>query len=409
MTRPQILFVDDEPGVLDGLRRMLWRQGQSWGLYWAHDAADALDLLQRQPMDILVTDMKMPGMDGAALLEQVRALYPQTARLVLSGHADHDAIIAAAGPAQRYLAKPCRADALTAALASALRAMHLMDDPELRALVGGLKNLPKPPQIYHEFTELIARPNMTTRAVARLIERDVSMTTEVLKLMNSSFFGLATEVTTIERAVTLLGLDALEALVLAGSVFAPTRSLPQGIDAGAIAERGVKSCFTARSIGQLEGWGRTCVNHVGLAALLHDVGLLVLASAYPDRFERYRTAAPDLPQRQRETEAFGCTIGELSAYLLELWAFPEQVVTALAMQPLDLDDLVQRTAGGPPALVVAVSRALIGPGPLVLTPDEGGGYLHERRLARWMSPDGELPAESEQGEQLPGAEAGQPG
>jgi len=389
MNRAQIMFVDDDAGVLEGLRRQLWRRRETWDLHWAGSAGAALQYLSETHVDVVVTDMQMPGISGAELLEAIRTLHPGTARLVLSGHADHEAIIAAAGPTQQYLSKPCPADVLDAALTSALRALGLMADPTLRSLIGSLANLPKPPRIYTELTALIARPDTSAADVSRLLEQDVSSTTEVLKLVNSSFFGLATDVSSIDRAVALLGLDVIQALVLAGNVLMPTVGLPPDLDTTAIAEHGMRACLAVRRIGRLEGWEPASVNALGLAALLHDVGLLVLASAYPDRWQAYLQADRDASERDRQTAAFGCTIGQSSAYLLELWGFPQAVVTTLAVCPLELSDLAERTAASPDALALAVARELTDSRPVagstaVYTAAEGG-YLHADRLAAWRA------------------------
>lgn len=383
MTKPQIMFVDDDPSVLDGLRRQLWRHASIWEMHWAASGAEALDRLGKAPIDVLVTDVQMPGLNGAELLEMVRTQYPGTARLVLSGHAGHDAIIAAAGPTQQYLSKPCAPAVLEAAVNSALRALHLMDDPGLRSLIGSLASLPKPPRIYTELRALLAAPDATTGQIAHLISRDVSTSTEVLKLVNSSFFGLATAVSSIDRAVTLLGLDVIQALVLAGNVFTPSGPLPPGLDAAAIADHGLRACLAVRRIGHLEGWDTPTINQLGLATLLHDVGLLVLASAYPDRWDDYRRADPAAPERARQTAAFGCSVGQSSAYLLELWGFPQDVVTALAMCPVDLLDPAEVAAASPTVLALAVARGLTGQRPVDIPAEEDGAYLDEQRLATW--------------------------
>ena len=384
MNRAQIMFVDDDPGILAGLRRQLWRR-KDWDLHWAADAAAALHYLGEAHVDVLVTDMQMPGISGAELLEEVRTLHPGTARLVLSGHADHEAIIAAAGPTQQYLSKPCPAEVLDAALTSALRALRLMGDPNLRSLIGSLANLPKPPRIYTELTALVARPDTSAADVARLLQQDVSSTTEVLKLVNSSFFGLATDVSSIDRAVALLGLDVIQALVLAGNVLMPTVDLPPDLDTAEIADHGLRACLAVRCIGQLEGWAPAAVNALGLAALLHDVGLLVLASAYPDRWQAYRQADQQTTDRDRQTAAFGCTIGQSSAYLLELWGFPQAVVTTLAVCPLDLSDVTERTAASPIVLALAVARQITEPGHGIIPTADEGSYLNADRMAAWRT------------------------
>lgn len=379
----KIMFVDDDASVLDSLRRQLWRHSAEWELYWAANATAALDQLSRAPVDVIVTDMQMPGMSGAELLERVRALYPSIGRLVLSGHADPDAIIAAAGPTQQYLSKPCTLETLEAALTSALRALHLMESPNLRSLIGSLASLPKPPRIYVELTALLSRSEITARDVSRVLQQDVACTAEVLKLVNSSFFSLATDVVSIERAVVLLGLDVIKALVLAGSLFTPSEQLPCGLDAAAVANQAVSACLAARRIAQGEGWDGPTVNHLGLAALLHDVGLLVLASAYPDRWGRLAPQEGPASERERQTVAFGCTIGQSSAYLLELWGFPREVVAALALCPVDLSAPAERATASPATLALAVARHLTAPSPTAIPADDGADYLHTRRLQRW--------------------------
>src|SRR5450631_4533885 len=116
MTSPRILFVDDEPNLLAGLRRMLRTKGDVWDMQFAESGRQALTLMGEEPFDVVVSDMRMPGMDGGQLLAEVRRLYPRTARIILSGHADQAAIIAAIGPTQQYLAKPCELDLLVAVL-----------------------------------------------------------------------------------------------------------------------------------------------------------------------------------------------------------------------------------------------------------------------------------------------------
>jgi HD-like signal output (HDOD) protein/ActR/RegA family two-component response regulator len=383
MTRPQILFVDDEPSVLSALRRMLWKRHDDWDLHWATTSDEALGHLHDQHIDILVTDMRMPGTDGAALLEQARLHHPGTARLVLSGHADHDSIIAAAGPTQQFLSKPCDPAALENALDAAVATLRLMDDPRLRSLLGSQERLPKPPRIYTELTALTTRPQTTIADIARLIERDVATTAEVLKLVNSSFFGLASNVTSIERAVTLLGLDVIQALVLAGHVFTPGASLPAGLDASDLADRGLRACLAVRRIGQTEGWNATLIGQLGLAALLHDVGLLILAAADPPGWATYQTADPTTPTRTRQTQAFGCTIGHASAYLLGLWGFTQTIVTTLADQPLDLDDPAARAAASPATLALAIGVAYQNAS-ADLTQTHHDEYLHPQRLTCWQ-------------------------
>lgn len=380
--KPQVVFVD-EPNVLAGIRRTMRRRSQDWDIHLVDNVAEALDLLGSLSVDVLITDIGTPDVDGAALLEQARLRWPTTARVVLSGHADRDAILAAAGPTQQFLYKPCDPEHLVQVVSTVVDTVRLMDDPHLRALLGAQNNLPKPPGISSELTNLISIPGTTARDVAQLIERDVASCAEVLKLVNSSFFGLTNEITSIERAVALLGLDVIQALVLAGSLFAAEQVLPPGLDVQAISDHGLRAYLRIRRIAQLEGWDRPTVTQLGLAALLHDVGLLVLATCDPKGWDAYRSSPADSSPAQRQIDAFGYTAGRTSAYLLGLWGFSGPVVAALVNQPLDLDDPNTLATASPAELLVAyVHRDDAAP----LAPDTAPkGYLDADRVARWAA------------------------
>lgn len=354
--KPEILFVDDEPGVLSELRSAVQAHEGDWVLHWAAGGAEALDLLAGHDIDILVTDLGMPGVDGVALLDEVRNRYPATARIVLSDRAERESVIAATGTAQRFLAKPCDPDALTGALESVLSTRALVADEHLRSILGGPENLPRPPAVYAELCELANSPHASADDFARVVERDIATTAELLKLVNSSFFGIVNEVTSVSRAITWLGLDVVQALVVAGPVFRSSGELPAGLDAADIAAQGIKACVAVRRAGGILGWDAKLIGQVSLAALLHDVGLLVLASTDHEAWSTYREIGTDLLARAAEEQAFGCTIGRASAYILGLWGFHPTVVNALAEQPLELDDAEARASASLAGVIVAETR-----------------------------------------------------
>src|SRR5208283_4746248 len=102
-----VLFVDDEPYVLDGLRRMLHGYRGEWRMKFTTSASQALQFLAETPCDVIVTDMRMPDMTGAEFLARVAQLYPQVVRIVLSGMCDRQQSLALAVSAHQFLAKPC--------------------------------------------------------------------------------------------------------------------------------------------------------------------------------------------------------------------------------------------------------------------------------------------------------------
>jgi len=118
--KPRILFVDDEPNVLEGFRRMLHSMRGVWEMAFAPSGTEALDLMAQNPFDVVITDMRMPGMDGAKLLEKIEALYPDCVRIIISGHSDPAFILKAVRTAHQYLAKPCSSEEIVRTVSASL-------------------------------------------------------------------------------------------------------------------------------------------------------------------------------------------------------------------------------------------------------------------------------------------------
>jgi HD-like signal output (HDOD) protein/CheY-like chemotaxis protein len=379
--RRRVLFVDDEPHLLAGLRRMLRAKRDVWEMDFAEGGESALAKMAEEPFDVVVSDMRMPGMDGGQLLALVRQRYPRTARIILSGHADRAAIISAVGPTQQYLAKPCEVEVLVEVLERVLSVRDLIVEDRLADLLGGVESLPKPPQVYEEMLAISTNPDCSLADVVTVIERDMATSAEVLRLVNSAFFGLPSKVTTIDRAVSLLGLETIQALAVAGAVFAAGGPPPPGVDVERLSERGLLVGQLCRRIAGAECWNRQAVGDAFFAGMLYEVGLPVLAGAQPAGWNSVTAlAADDLDgERDAEIEQFGCSVTQASAYLLGLWGFNEPVVEAIATQPADPS--APETV--PAAQLLTFARRQ------VRYPDRSHpvcetGYFTADRLARWQ-------------------------
>ena len=118
----RVIFVDDEPRVLEGLQRMLRPKRNEWDMTFVGSAQAALDALKAEPCEVVVTDMRMPGMNGAELLEVVQREYPDTIRLILSGQAETESVMKALGVSHQFLSKPCDAEILQGTICARFRA-----------------------------------------------------------------------------------------------------------------------------------------------------------------------------------------------------------------------------------------------------------------------------------------------
>jgi DNA-binding NarL/FixJ family response regulator len=134
--KKRILFVDDEPLVLAGLRRMLHGMRKQWEMVFVESGDAALGFMADNAVDVVVSDMRMPGMNGAQLLNEVMKRYPRTVRLILSGHADQDLILKCVGSTHQYLSKPCDPDALRATVSRAIGLEASLKNECLQRLIG---------------------------------------------------------------------------------------------------------------------------------------------------------------------------------------------------------------------------------------------------------------------------------
>src|ERR1700683_4032051 len=154
----RIVFVDDEVNVLQEMRRTLHSMRSEWDMEFLPSGAAALDSLAKSPADVIVSDMRIPGMDGWQLLAEVKKLYPRTVRLVLSGHADPRSVMLAIGTAQLYLAKPCESGSLKAAIVQTQMLRQLLSNDRLALLVGGVGMLPSAPTAFQDILVWLQNP-----------------------------------------------------------------------------------------------------------------------------------------------------------------------------------------------------------------------------------------------------------
>ena len=207
MDKRSILFVDDEPNILDGLRRMLRSMRKEFELCFAENAMEALEMMEINEFDVVVSDMRMPGMDGAEFLTEIQKRYPHSIRIMLTGQADEASTLRTIGVVHQFLAKPCDPEKLKNILLRASALHRLMIDGKLKDIVSSIDTLPSLPSVYAKLQEKIREPEVSLDDVGEIISQDIAMTAKILQLVNSAFFGLYQTVESPARAVKLLGLD----------------------------------------------------------------------------------------------------------------------------------------------------------------------------------------------------------
>ena len=273
---------------------------------------------------MIVTDMRMPGMDGAELLQQVRDRFPGVLRILLSGQFDVDSGLRTVRVAHQFLTKPCEPAQLRAAIEGSSPVFERVTDNATLQAIAAIGVLPSPPKTCGLLIEAIQDPQISIEAISRIIDQDVAISAKILQLANSGFFGLPRQDTSVRSAVSRLGMDVLKQLVLSAAIlktFHPLRQI-KGFSLDAFERH---SQLTAKVAGYLSANLSGAAGAQGvISGLLHDSGQLILATCLPEGFERAvaRSLELGLPLHECEQQEFGASHAEVGAYLLSLWGFP---------------------------------------------------------------------------------------
>jgi HD-like signal output (HDOD) protein/ActR/RegA family two-component response regulator len=326
----RLLFVDDERPVLEGLRSRLHRfAAAQWQMEFVTSGELAIEHLQRQPCDLVVTDMRMPGMDGATLLEQVSTRWPQTVRIVLSGYSELEQTIRLVPYAHQYLSKPCQPRQLETVIERCLLLQDLLNRADLRAIVGRIRKLPSLPHIYAKLRDIVRDENVTLQEVAALVAADSALAARVLQVVNSAFFRLARRITNIEQAVNYLGFTAIRNLAVSLEIFA---QWPRGASGVLDLHKLQSHAHAVASVASSLTAGTLIADDTMLAGLLHDIGYWILAQECPADLHQATelAAAQGIPLHLAETQVIGASHAEIGAYLLGIWGLPYPVIEAVA-------------------------------------------------------------------------------
>ena len=331
--KKQILFVDDEPRILQGLQRMLRGMRQEWEMMFAESGQKALDMMTQHHFDVVVSDMRMPGMSGAELLNEVMNRYPQMIRIVLSGHSDREMILKSVRTAHQYLSKPCDAEALKSTVIQACALRKLLSGNEIKDIVSKMESLPSLPSLYSEIMNELQSPESSVKRVGSIIEKDIGMSAKILQLVNSAFFGLPQHISTPAQAVSLLGLEIVKALVLSVHVFSQfNQSKLKNLSLNLLWQHSETVGHLSKKIYEMESDDKNFISYVLIAGLLHDIGKLILITNFPEKYDSIISTVlqQNIVLHKIELEVFGVTHGEVGAYLLGLWGLSDLIVEAVA-------------------------------------------------------------------------------
>lgn len=334
--RKRILFVDDEPRVRDQLQRLLRPFAAEWDTTLVASGDEALAQLESRTFDVLVTDLAMPGMSGPDLLRAAQERFPKVVRFVLAPPSEQPGVMACAAMIHQFISRPCEPDELREAINRACDMEASIRFENTGRLVGRMDQLPSLPAIYTQLVDKMRDPECGIDDVAELVARDISLTARVLKLVNSAFFGLRQQVSSLNEAVNYLGLDTLKALVLSINAFSHfEKSSLGGLSLDSLWNHSLLTAGCAKLIAEMETGNARAVDEAFVAAMLHDTGKLVLAANFGADYATAAAAAAAAPEPgtdgmlAAEEATFGATHADVGGYLFRLWGLPGAIVDAV--------------------------------------------------------------------------------
>ena len=304
MSKKRILFVDDDVFLLNGLRRLLRSCRKEWEMEFYSSGEEVLGSLREQPADVVVSDMRMPGMDGEAVLSAVRAQHPGTIRIILSGQSEKEAAFRTVGPAHQYLTKPCNGDDLKRVVRRACALGEHLNTERLLGFVQAEDLVPKLSNEFIEIVHMVQDPESAAEDIARKIEADTILSSELLAFANCPSCSHGEHAESIVEVVRRLGVDGMRPLLLAARFFADFAQQSSS-DVESLRNEAVTVSCVARRIASSHSDNLELAEHSAIAGLL-STG---------------RHLMPNPPTIDP---------GEIAAYVLEQWGLPAPIIEALA-------------------------------------------------------------------------------
>lgn len=351
-----VLFVDDDISLLEGVRTMTYLAAPEWDLHLATGGHEALRILAERPIDVLVTDLKMPVMDGAELLAIAAEQYPDVTRILMSGNLDVAFTLQLVPDAQQVLLKPVEPSVLRSTVERSYELGRRLTNPELHRALREVADLPRPPESVTRLNALLEDPDVGVREVAEVVETDMALTAKVFQMVNSAYFGLVRSITDIGEAVSYVGIGTVRNLAVTVALQRAVTAT-SAVHAAVVAELHERANLVARMARQLV-LVRDQANEAYVAGLLHDIGMLALVSYFPDRFTELEDACrrSSLSICDLEADIVGATHPDIGAYLLQQWGLPFTVVEAVARHH-DAPRLPQRRMD--PTHAVCIAEAIV--------------------------------------------------
>lgn len=331
MKTQQVIFVETQGVILDRLRSDLMGSRPEWHILFVVEASAALKLLSQRKVGMVLANFGKDRSGCVDFFRELREKAPEVIRMGLLPDQHQDTLESSLEYAHECIAAHCASSEIEVFISRGLSAWgRTRKNPRLAVLLSNLHTLPTPPALYFDIREELESPTGSAQSVAQIIARDPAITAKLLKVANSGFYATPRTIADLYEAITLLGMDMVQALVLAAHLY-DQLPLP-GLNLDVLWKHSIAVATLAKEIAAESGASRATVSVCAIAGLLHDIGELIFLANAPDPYYAMvrRANGDERVLLQMELEQFGVGHPELGALILSLWGLPETVVQAIA-------------------------------------------------------------------------------
>lgn len=304
-----------------------------WDMEFAGSGEEGLALIKQKRFDVVVTDMRMPGINGAQLLNHVLRHRPETIRIVLSGYSDLSDVVNCVGLTHQFLEKPCSLDDLKDCLKRVTQMKTQLANEKICNLASSLKSLPSLPELYLEISEALQSPTSSAERIAEIASQDPAIAAKLLQLSNSAYFGFSHKVFSLVEAVQLLGVGVIQSVAMSAPIFSAfQRDKCASFPIDRVWEHSVQTGLLGQRIAGQFLNDPLVSEQAFCAGILHDIGKIILADGLPGDYAAVMKESREtgVPLCALERKEFQATHAELGGYLLALWGLPIPLVEAVA-------------------------------------------------------------------------------
>jgi putative nucleotidyltransferase with HDIG domain len=356
--KAKILFIDDHKNILESLRLSLRSMQNEWDMSFAPSGAEGLDMFDRIWPDVVVTDMRMPNMDGTHVLRNIQKRKPDVGKIILSGYSDKETVIKNIQLANEYLSKPCKTQDLIAAIRNTLRTNDIILSAEIKNIIAEIETIPSSSAVYESLIRELENDNATSRTISKIISQDVALAASIIRIINCTFFNFPKQVKDIEHAVRMLGSQTLLNIIKSSHLFDKLKEFDNSeISIKMLWEHSLRVARLAKLIAANSNLPETNCNDCVIASMFHDIGKFIFASKMKHQFSevlamvRRENCTIDVAERC----IMGASHAEVGAYLLARWGFSHDQITILRSHH---DESVMDSQAVTPQMVLYVADSL---------------------------------------------------